>query len=144
MIAMGTPEIIAENQVTTDTLESLFRRAFFSTSLDDDGDVCVETDDPIVYVSINASNKLIKYTAVYRFKESVSMNSKLVFVNKMNDDVIFCRFSVSEDNPELLIADYFLPYGEGLPAFQIVSALRLFARVAPRIIHDCDEHDIVR
>ena len=138
------PEIIAEDIVTPDTIRNIFRRAFFSTTLDDDGDVRVETDDPVVFVSINVNNKLLKFTTVYGFKETASLESKLAFVNKMNEDVIFCRFSVPEDTSTLLVADYYLPFGEGIPAFQIVSALRLFARVVSRAIYDCDDNDIVR
>ena len=144
MATTSSPEIIAENIVTPETIRDIFRRAYFSTTLDDDGDVRVETDDPIVFVSINANNKLLKYTTVYAFRETTSMEPKLAFVNRMNDELIFCRFSVPEDEPDLLMADYYLPFGEGVPAFQIVSALRLFARVVPRAIHDCDENDIVR
>ncbi len=139
-----TLEIIAEDEVTPDTIRDLFRRAFFSTSLDGDGDVRVETDGPTVYISINAENKLLRYTAAYRFKNTASLESKYAFVNKMNDDVIFCRFSVALEAPDSLVVDYYLPFGEGVTAFQIVRALRLFARVMPRAIHDCDENDIVR
>ena len=136
-------ELIAEDQVAPGTIRDLFRRAFFSTSLDDDGDVRVETDDPTVFVSINADNKLVKYTTVYGLKNSASLESKHAFVNKMNDDVIFCRFSVPEEAPNILMVDYYLPYGEGVLAFQIVRSLRLFARVVPRAIYDCDDNDIV-
>ena len=52
-------------------------------------------------------------------------------INKMNDGVIFCRFSVPEEAPDILTADYYLPFGEGVPAFLVVWALRLFARVDP-------------
>ena len=136
-------EIIAEDQVAPDTLRDLFRRAFFVASLDDDGDVRVETDDPTVFVSINADNKLLKYTTVYGFKSTASLELKHSFVNKMNDDVIFCRFSVPEEAPAILMVDYYLPFGEGVPAFQVVRALRFFARVVPRAIYDCDDNDLI-
>ena len=58
IMTMGTPEIIAEDQVAPATIESLFRRALFRTTLDDDGDVCVETDDPVVFVSINVESTM--------------------------------------------------------------------------------------
>ena len=137
-------EFIPEDEVAPDTIRDLFRRAFFTTSLDADGDVRIETDDPIVFVSINTDNKLLKYTTVYSFKKTASLESKRAFVNKMNDGVIFCRFSVPEEAPDILTADYYLPFGEGVPAFLVVWALRLFARVVPRAIHDCDDNDIVR
>ncbi len=144
MKSTETLEIIAENEVTPDTIRDLFRRAFFSASLDDDGDVRVETDDPTVFVSINADNKLLRYTAVYRFENTASLESKHAFVNKMNDDVIFCRFSVPLEAPDILMVDYYLPFGEGVTSFLIVRALRLFARVIPKAIQDCDENDIIR
>ena len=137
-------EVIAENDVTPENIRTLFKRAFYSASLDDDGDVCVDTDGLRVHVTVMDNTKLLRYVTVYGIKDTAPLESKHAFVNKMNDDVILCRFSIPEHDHDALYADYFLPFGEGVLAFQIVSALRWFARVVSSAIRDCDENNLVR
>ncbi|MDE0221248.1 MAG: YbjN domain-containing protein [Spirochaetaceae bacterium] len=136
-------EIIPENDVTPENILALFKRAFYSASLDDDGDVCVDTDGPRVYVTVMENTKLLRYTTVYGVNDTAPLESKHTFVNKMNDDVILCRFSIPEHDHGILYVDYFLPFGEGVLAFQIVSALRWFARIVPSAIRDCDDGNFV-
>lgn len=139
-----TAEYIVENEVTPETIRDIFSRAFYSTDLDDDGDVVVIAEPTSVLISINKDNRLLKYSTYYRVDETAPLNSKLAFVNKMNDDMVFCRFSIPEDHEDTLVADYFLPFGESISSFQIVSSLRLFALVVVSAIRDCDDDDLVK
>lgn len=136
-------DMLTEQDITTANLDEMFKRAFFKTSLDNDGDLVVHTDGPRVIVTINESNKLLKFMSIYGIKESAPLEAAHAFVNKMNDEIIFARFSVPESRKDVLIADYYIPFEEGLPAFQLVSAMRLFARVVPSAIRACDDDDIV-
>ncbi len=140
---MATAEVLAEDEVTTSNLAQVFKRAFFKTSIDNDGDLIVQTDGPRVIVTLNQDNKLIKFMTIYGVKESARLDLKHNFTNRMNDEIIVVRFSVPKTRPDMLIADYYLPFEEGIPAFQIVSALRLFARVVPAAIRSCDENDLL-
>lgn len=140
---MATAEVLAEEEVTAANLAQIFKRAFFKTSLDKDGDLIVHTDGQRVIVTLNPDNKLIKFMAVYGLKESARLELKHAFTNKMNHEVIFGRFSIPKSRPDSLIADYYLPFEEGIPAFQIISAIRLFARVAPYAIRACNTDDLV-
>lgn len=139
---MATAEILAEDEVTTSNLAQMFKRAFLKTDLDKDGDLRVHTDGPRVVVTVDQDKKLLKFMAVYGVKESARLELKHAFANKMNDEIIFVRFSVPRTRPDMLVADYFLPFEEGIPTFQIVSALRLFARAVPGAIRTCDEHEL--
>jgi len=138
---MATAEILAENEVTTPTLDELFKQAFFQTTVDSDGDLIVQSDGPRVIVTVDEQKKLVKFMAVYGLKEAAALEHKLALVNRMNDEIIYVRFSVPRD--DILVADYFLLFQEGIPAFQLVSSLRLFARVVPAAIRACDQQDLV-
>jgi hypothetical protein len=144
MAKSKTSEHITESEMSPRALQSLFDRALFNSSIDDDDDVLVETEAISVYVSINKDNRLLKYTAAYKVDETAPVESKHALVNKMNDDVIFCRFTIPEHHEDTLIADYFLPFGKSISSFNIVSALRLFALVVPNAIRDCDDNDLVK
>lgn len=140
---MSNIEVLSESEVTKENLVSLFKRAFMSTSFDDDDDLVVQTDGPRVYVTIDEEKKLLKYMAIYGVNESSSLELKYALTNKMNDNFIFGRFSIPEQRPDMLVADYYLPYEEGIPTFQIVSAVRLFAKVVQSAIRASDDNDLV-
>lgn len=136
-------QLIEENEVTTDILVDLFEQAFYETSVDSDGDVLVNVDTYKVFVILDQDRKLLKYMALHAVKESASPESKLALVNKLNDEYIFCRFSIHGQNSNQLIADYFLSYEKGVTGYQIIRSLRLFGRLVPASIRDCDEDDLV-
>lgn len=140
---MASAEVLSEDEVTPANLAQVFKRAFLKASVDEDGDLVVQSDGPRVLVTVDEDKKLLKFMTVYGVKQSARLQVKHALANKMNDDYILGRFSIPEGRPDLLIADYYLPYEEGIPAFQIVAALRLFARVVPGAIQDCDKDDLV-
>lgn len=139
-----TSEFIVESEVTPENIHRLFTRAFYSAHVDEDDDIVVNAEPITVYLSINKDNKLLKYTAPFRVDENAPLAQKHALINKMNDDVILCRFSIPEEHEDMLIADYFLSFGESIPAFQIVSTLRLFASVVSNAIGDCDDDDLIK
>ena len=139
-----TPEYIVESEVTPENIRQLFARAFYSVHLDEDDDIVVNAEPISVYISINKDNKLLKYTAPFRVDAGAPLTQKHALVNKMNDDVILCRFSIPEDHEDMMLADYFLSFGESIPSFQIVSTIRLFASVVSNAIGDCDDDDLIK
>ncbi|HOQ98980.1 MAG TPA: YbjN domain-containing protein [Anaerolineae bacterium] len=140
---MATAQVLAEGEVTVANLAQLFKRAFFKASINHDGDLVVQTDGPRVLVSVDADKKLIKLMSVYGIQKAARLELKHALVNKMNDEFILCRFSIPEAATDLLVVDYYLPFEEGIPEFQIMSALRWFARVAPGAIRASDQHNLV-
>ncbi len=138
---MASARLLAESEVTTSTLDDLFKQAYFKTSLDKDGDLIVQSDGPRVIVTVDQQKKLVKFMAVYGLREEAALEPKLALANRMNDEIIYVRFSVPRD--DILVADYFLLFQEGIPAFLLVSSLRLFARVVPAAIRACDQQDLV-
>ena len=138
---MSSTEIFTETEVTIENVNKIFKRAFFSTSLDSDGDLLVQSDGPRVIVKIDSEKKHLCFMTLLRIKESAPEITKLSLVNDLNNKTVLARFSVPR--PHLIAADYTLPFEEGIPTFQIVSTLRLFSRVIANTVHVCDEHDIV-
>ena len=132
---------LEENDVTVEQLHDLFDAAYMDCDLDDDGDLRIATDaGPRVFVSLHEGSKLIRLVTLYRLREDVSEDEKLRLVNRMNDDIILVRFSVS--NGETLVADYYLPYTRGISAFQIVNTVRLMGRIVISALrqHDTDDY----
>lgn len=85
---METAEILPENEVTTENLATLFKRAFFSISFDKDGDLVVQTDGPKVFVIVDENKKMLKYMTIYGVKETSPLELKHALANRMNDSII--------------------------------------------------------
>jgi len=138
------PDFISEADVNIDTIEALYKRAFYKCVKDEDGDLRVHTDGAEIFVLFNEQNKLVKFMTIYKFKENEPDDKKLHFINQMNDKVIFARFYLPEKNRDLLAADYYLPCENGLTTFQLVQALRTFVRTVVGGIRACDEDGLVQ
>lgn len=138
---MAAVEVLAETEVTTPNLAQVFKRAFFSTSVDSDGDLIVQSDGPRIIVRIDTEKKLVVFLMMLRIKEAASETTKLNLVNSLNSKLILARFAVPR--PDVMTADCTLPFEEGIPTFQIVSTLRLFGRVVVGGVRAFDANDLV-
>lgn len=135
---------ILEKDVSVGTIQQVFKNAYMKTSLDKDGDLWVEVENNFkVMIQIDSSRKLLNYRLTFGFKKPEADTKKLVFANKMNSEIIMARFSVPESDASTLVVDYFLPYEEEVPAFQIVSAIRLLAGVSIKAVRKYDVGDLI-
>ena len=134
--------VLSEAGVTPARLQRFFKDAFLKAEIDEDDDVKVRTDAGItVWISIEAERKLLKYVATYGFKEDATEVDRLQLVNTLNDNVILVRFSVPRD--DVLMADYYLYYEEGIVPYQIVNTLRHFANITVKAIREYDTEDLI-
>ncbi len=141
--SMPHPEIIPEESVTLQRLARVFQQAFYRFELDEDRYLVVETDGPSVLLTINQDLQLLKFQSLHRFKPYAPPDRKLALVNRLNDSVLFARFALPEGEENILVADYYLPFIQGAPTYQIVHTLRLFAKIVPVAIQCCDEEDLL-
>lgn len=139
---MLQPDIIPQSEVTVDRLARLLEQSFYPFERLEEERLAVETDGPTVQISLNEEHHLLKFLAVYRFRPEAPEERKLPFVNRVNN-VILVRFVVPEEAPEVVVADCYLPYHQGIPAHQVIHTLRLFSRIVPAAIGQCDEDDLV-
>ncbi|WP_295434023.1 YbjN domain-containing protein [uncultured Thiodictyon sp.] len=140
---MTTLEALSEAEVTEAGLTLFFKRAFIPSSLDGMGNVTVEMDSVRVTLVVDENIKLMKFMAVFGLADAAPLELKHAFVNRLNENLYFARFSVPNVRPDLLIADYWLPFEEGISVFQIISALRWFAKIVPSAIHAYDTDHLV-
>lgn len=138
---MANIEAFREEEVTQEKLEDLFKQAFMSTTIDRDGDLVVESEQVNTFVHVIKGNNLIKYAAYFAIDESYPEKDKYELANRMNRQIVFCRFSVEK---KALVCDYFLPYEEGISKFQIISSIRLFGKIIPSAIKSCDDIGLVK
>ncbi len=133
---------VSESEVSIERLYELFDSAYTECDLDEDGDLRVVTDSgPRIFLSLHEPNKLIRFMAFYKFREEAQEYDKLLFVNALNDDIVFIRFSLN--GVDTLIADYYLPYARGASPFHIVNAAKLMGRVITSGIRQHDTNNLL-
>ncbi len=133
---------VSESEVSIERLYELFDSAYMECELDEDGDLRVVTDSgPRIFLSLHEPNKLIRFMAFYKFREECAEYDKLLFVNALNDDIVFIRFSLN--GTDTLIADYYLPYARGTSPFHIVNAAKLMGRVITSGIRQHDTNNLL-
>ena len=133
---------VGESEVSIERLYELFDGAYMECDLDEDGDLRVVTDSgPRIFLSLHEPNRLIRYMAFYKFREESIEYDKLVFVNALNDDIVFIRFSLN--GTDTLIADYYLPYSRGASPFHIINSAKLMGRVITSGIRQHDTNNLL-
>jgi len=130
-------KFFTETEVQPENLLNLFKEAYLKVTIDRDGDLKIETDMGVSFLRMIEDRKLLKYISMYGFKTTATEPDKLSFLNTLNHQIIFCRFSMPK--PEVLMAEYFLSYEEGISAYQIIRSFRLFERIAVVAIRQFNE-----
>lgn len=134
-------KLMPEEHVSLAKIEQMLENAFFDCELLPDDSIRVQADNLKIFVTINGANHLLRFTTFYGLRKYVDMGEKLAFANKLNDDYILIRASVSDDTT--LEIDAHLPFNGGVLPLHIVTLLRLMARVIPSALTNCDAGDIL-
>jgi len=131
-----------EDKVTPTYLLQLFKNALMKVSLDNENDIRVTTGlGSLFLIEVLSEQKMLKYMSMFGFKTNAKSPDKLALLNQLNSGVILSRFSMPRE--DVLLSEYFLPYEEGIPSYQVVNCLRLFERVTTGAIRQFDTSDLV-
>jgi hypothetical protein len=130
---MQTAEVLTEDELTPSNLKKFFESIYLKASLNDHGYLLVQADGELpVGITLDHHRKLLKFLVAY---DNGHGQLALEHVNRMNDSYILARFSVSEPGDSIFV-DYHLPYEGGITPYQLLSVLRIFAKVGPAAIHE--------
>jgi hypothetical protein len=134
--------ILPAADVTIANIQELLSSSYVTNEIDAEGRILATTDNGLkVFVTINEQNQLIKFALGFRIKDDASDEQKLGLANRINDKIILVRYAIPA--PEVLVADYFLPYAQGIIPMQIINSLKLLDRVCLAGIREHDTDGIV-
>lgn len=135
-------EIITPDDMSIEKIYGIFQAAYMKPELDSDGDVRVKGPSGIrQIISVETEKQLLKFMSIFGLKENRNREEKLELVNRLNENVVFSRFSMPQD--DVLLADYFIAYEEGVMPLQIMNSLQWFDKVTIGAIRAYDESDLV-
>ena len=122
--------LLTEEEFSAVMVKDFLRSEFINASLDDDGDVIAILDDGSrACITVDSNRKMLKFMMVYAISEDAPLEQKFEMVNRMNDQLVFTRFSVPERDRSALMCDVFLPFEGGLMATQLLKSFRYFIKV---------------
>jgi hypothetical protein len=116
-------ELIHPEDISSDTLKTLFEQAYMDVSVDTDGDLIVK-DAYRCYLRPDPDGRLIWTYAIFGAAEGASDADKLAYANLINDQVKLIRVSVSASGK--LSFDYYISVEGGVTKASIVMAVRRF------------------
>src|SRR5829696_7778419 len=118
--------ILDQDEVTTDALLALFRRAFLTAHVDEDGDIYI-TDglDFPIWVSVDTDQRLIRFFTFMRRDEDRPFTAAAA--NHVNATVVMPTFCVRRDYKDRLCSHYVMTFAEGVIDSHLITAARRFA-----------------
>ena len=120
--------IIPEEAVSVAVLDELFRRAFFRTKIDDEGDLYVTGGLEVpIWVRVDADRKLITFFTYVCRELGAHPPFTEALANHLNTTVTLPSFYVVASEPDRLYATYHASYEDGIIESHVVGMARYFA-----------------
>src|SRR5215210_3412079 len=136
--------IIPEDTVSVAALNEPFKRAFFKTKIDDEGDLYITAglEFPI-WVRVDAERKLITFFTYIQRDLNEHPPFTEALANHLNATVTLPSFYVVASDPDRLYATYHASYEDGIIERHVVGMARYFAGACvygARTTMTMDEH----
>jgi len=119
-------ELVQDNEVNIDRLESIFKSEYYNTGHDIDGYLTVFAEGAQIFVSVDSDRKFIGFSAFWVLKERAKEIDKLRFASQLNFEYVLLRYCVPA--PNMLFAIYEIPFEGGITPHFISHVLKLFLR----------------
>ena len=131
-----------EEQVNTQRLLELYKQAFIEVELTDSNSLMINpTGRMVIHQYINPDRKTIVFRMGFGLNEEAPMLAKLELANRINNGVGLVRVAVQ--NASTLIADYELPYSQGVLSEQIIKTTLSFHLTMALALQEYDPDDLV-
>ena len=133
--------ILDQDDVTTEALFALFRRAFPTAHVDEDGDIYI-TDGlgfPI-WVSVDAEQRLIRFFTFVRRDEDRPFTAAAA--NHVNATVVLPTFYVQSDQKDRLCSDHVMTFADGVIESHLIRVARRFSRASVYAAERLDEYAV--
>jgi len=136
---MTQNELIPGEEITLQKVSDMVASALMHSRFDADGDLIVDVDGDEILLTHEKGVGLLRYVAIYDVSKAVPLGERHELVNRMNDEMVFTRFTIMQRDEGKMIADYGLQYESGLTAHQVVRSLRMFAKATNHAVWKCDK-----
>ncbi|MFI5258954.1 MAG: YbjN domain-containing protein [Candidatus Limnocylindrales bacterium] len=134
-------ELIYPEGISTDSLKALLEENYMEVSVDTDGDLIVH-DNYRCYLRPDPDGRLVSIYAIFGCNESAVQESKLAYVNRVNDQIKLIRVSVSANGK--FFFEYYMSVEGGVTKQSIALAVRrFFSCLASALKEETDTENVV-
>lgn len=126
--------LIDASNVTTQTIEQIFKSAYMQYEIDTDGEFKVRENNLNCFIRLESEKKRIAFSIIFILKNTVSDLEKLKISNILNKDFVMVRFAVVGENKDLLWCDYNIFYEDGFNPANFIRSLKLFSEICQHVI----------
>ncbi len=138
---MNPNELIFPQDVSVELLKAMFDAAYTHTEIDSDGDLYVK-EEIGCYVLPNKNGTFIQLVALFRSQDNSSIDARLAFVNRVNDEMIIVRGYMRKNGG--FAFDYYLPIEGGTTKRNAVQSTKFFLPTVTAATKNCDNEDVVK
>jgi hypothetical protein len=132
-------ELLYPENITKEGLRDLFVAAYMDAALDEDGDVVVK-ESYRSYLMPSQDAAWIRLYSPFKASEAATMEDKLAYVNKVNNDLVIVRAYVTSSGG--FVFEEYLPVEGGITKRAIVFAVRRFHRMLESAVR-ADEGNVL-
>lgn len=118
-----TSDVVQPDQINREWLLELFKAAYLPVERDGEGDICIR-EGFHTWVFLTRDGRQIRFLAQFRANPDHPMESRLRFVNQVNDELNLIRAYVDRDGD--IAFDAYLIIAGGVTRQNIVYATRMF------------------
>ena len=133
--------VLEPDDVTPSLLEQAYLAAGLDTAWDEDGDLLVRIFGDFANVVVMPERKQIRFIKLFEISEFAPDELKFAMANRLNVEWDVVRFHVPVSTR--LVADYTLPYDQGVSPLQLVMVLQGFVATVIEALGSCPDAGLI-
>jgi hypothetical protein len=135
-------DILTPENITLEIIHDIYEAAMFEeVTIDDEKSFIRIKDDILARARLPESKERLQLGALYGIKEDAQRIDRLELVNRINDQFVMIRASITEAGD--LYFDYDITLKGGVTKKLIAHATRMFIKFVIKAVADCDEDGII-
>jgi hypothetical protein len=134
-------DLVTSENVSLELIHSIYESAMMEVSIDDEKQFVRIKEEILARARLPENKERIQLGALYGIKEDAQRVDRLELCNRINDQFVMIRASITEAGD--LYFDYDITIKGGVTKKQIAQATRMFLKFVPKAVSECDEDGII-
>jgi len=135
-------ELVTEGSLTKEKLKAIFDAAKLAASVDAAGNLVVKAGQTTAY-ALPAKDSL-RLLVSFAFLPKATLMEKLDLANRINDEYLVVRATVSGEKATELHIDYYVLLGAGVSRATLVAATQRFLTIVPEAVDAMDTERLIK
>ncbi len=119
----------AENEVSIQALVDSCESAYIKVIEKNNESFRIEGENLKVRIFIDETRHFLQLSIIYLLSGKISLSDAVALANKVNDEFIFIKFAVFENEGDIYIESrYYMTYETGLIVFHLIHMIKKFEK----------------